>query len=111
LHTGRARVGVTFGDVMPYLTGGIAAAGLKAWNGTNSTNSDLPAVWGGVVGGGVEWMFLPHWSAKAEYLYVPTFGAQTSSDIFAAMVERNINLFRFGVNFHFGEEGPVTARY
>lgn len=112
LHTGRARLGVAFGQIMPYVTGGIAAAGLKAWNATNSTNSEPSAVWTGVVGGGVEWMFLPHWSAKAEYLYIPSFGSVSPTDIQATLTERNVSLVRFGVNFHFGEGEPVvTARY
>ncbi len=111
LHTGRARLGVTFGQVMPYLTGGVAFAGLKAWNASNSTNSEPGSVWGGLVGGGLEWLFLPNWSAKAEYIFVPSFGTTSSSDIFATLKERNISLVRFGVNYHFGEDVPLTARY
>ena len=30
--------------------------------------SNTPTGW--TAGGGVEWMFAPHWSAKVEYLYV-----------------------------------------
>jgi len=111
LHTGRARVGVAFGDVMPYVTAGVAVAGLKSWNAFNSTNSEPNAVWGGVVGGGLEWMFLSNWSAKAEYLFVPSFTTATSTDLPDAKVnERNVSLVRFGVNYHFGE-APVRARY
>jgi outer membrane immunogenic protein len=111
LHTGRARVGAAFGNVMPYLTGGIAVAGLKASNGFNPSNSQPGAVWGGVVGGGLEWMFLPRWSAKAEYLFIPSFTEATATDIAGKMTERNVSVVRFGVNYHFGGDGPVTARY
>ncbi|OAF18241.1 outer membrane protein [Bradyrhizobium neotropicale] len=110
LHTGRARLGVAFGDFMPYVTGGVAFAGLKAWNVTNSSRSEPDAVWGGVVGGGLEWMFLPNWSAKAEYLFIPSFTTSTPSDMFGKLTERNVSLARFGVNYHFGD-APVTARY
>ena len=113
LHTGRARVGVAFGQIMPYLTGGIAVAGLKATNPSNPSNSEPNAVWGGVVGGGLEWLFLPHWSAKAEYLFVPSFTTVTAMDLPGPgkLTERNVSMARFGVNYHFGEDAPVTARY
>jgi outer membrane immunogenic protein len=110
LHTGRSRVGVAFGQFMPYITGGVAFAGLKATN-VFIENSQPNGVWGGVVGGGLEWMFLPQWSAKAEYLFIPSFSTSTPGDFFGKLTERNVNLVRFGVNFHFGEEGPLTARY
>ncbi|MBW7963465.1 outer membrane protein [Bradyrhizobium sp. BR 10261] len=111
LHTGRARVGVALGDVMPYVTGGVAVAGLKSWNKFNPTNSEPNAIWSGVVGGGVEWSFLPNWSAKAEYLFVPSFTTATSTDLPDAKVnERNVSLVRFGVNYHLGD-APLRARY
>jgi outer membrane immunogenic protein len=55
-------------------------------------------------------MFLPHWSAKAEYLFIPSFTGATATDIVGRLTERNIGLARFGVNYHFGE-APLTARY
>ena len=109
LHTGRGRVGVAFGQFMPYITGGVAFAGLKATN-FSTENSQPNGMWGGVVGGGVEWMFLPQWSAKAEYLFIPSFGTTTPSDLFGRLTERNVSLVRFGVNYHFAD-APVTARY
>lgn len=111
LHTGRARVGVAFGQFLPYITGGVAFAGLKAMN-SSLTYVEPNAVWGGVVGGGLEWMFLPQWSAKAEYLVVPSFTTSMPADFSPGkLTERNISLVRFGVNYHFGWDGPVTARY
>jgi outer membrane immunogenic protein len=111
LHTGRGRVGVAFGQFMPYLTGGVAFAGLKAMN-TFAENVQPNAVWGGVVGGGLEWMFLPQWSAKAEYLFVPSFSTSMPADFSPGkLTEHNISLVRFGLNYHFGWDGPVTARY
>ncbi|MGV7211916.1 outer membrane protein [Bradyrhizobium sp. UFLA05-112] len=110
LHTGRGRVGVAFGQFMPYITGGIAFAGLKA-NNSVAENSQTDGVRGAVVGGGLEWMFLPQWSAKAEYLFIPSFTTTTPSDLYGTLTERNVSLVRFGVNYHFGSDGPVTARY
>ena len=81
---------------------------------------------GWTAGGGVEWMFMPNWSAKLEYLYydlgtvtlnsVVTWGAlgyygygySTS-----ASARFNGNLVRAGVNYHFnwGVPVPVLAKY
>ena len=109
LHTGRGRVGVALGQFMPYITGGVAFAGLKATN-LFVENSQPNGLWGGVIGGGLEWMFLPQWSAKAEYLFIPSFGTATPGDFFGKVTERNVSLARFGVNYHFGDT-PLTARY
>jgi outer membrane immunogenic protein len=111
LHTGRARLGMAWGPIMPYITGGIAAAGLKAVNMNNPTGAQPNAVLGGVVGGGVEWAFLPHWSVKAEYLYIPSFGSRYAPDLGGTLTERNVNLLRFGVNYRLWDDGPLTARY
>ena len=110
LHTGRGRVGVALGQFMPYITGGVAFAGLKASN-SFAENSQPNGVWGGVVGGGLEWMFLPQWSAKAEYLYIPSFTTAMPADLFGKLTERNISLVRFGVNYHFGEDLAVKTLY
>ena len=110
LHTGRLRLGVPFGQVMPYITGGAAVAGIKSVT-FFSENSQPNAIWGPVVGGGLEWLFLPHWSAKAEYLYIPKFYTRFVDDLGGTPQEHDINLFRLGVNYHLGYDGPVTARY
>jgi hypothetical protein len=57
---------------------------------------------GGIIGGGLEWSFLRHWSAKAEHSLRPSFGSTSPTDIRATLTEHNVSLFRFGVNFHFG---------
>ncbi|MEW6642165.1 MAG: outer membrane beta-barrel protein [Pseudomonadota bacterium] len=111
LHTGRARAGVALGQVMPYVTAGIAAAGLKAANMNNPSRAEPNAVLGAVVGGGMEWAFIPHWSAKAEYLYIPSLGSRAVSDMQTTLNERSVNMVRFGVNYRLWEDGPVTARY
>ena len=60
----RGRVGYLITPtLLIYGTGGFAYGQVSAF-GFNTT----PTGW--TAGGGVEWMFAPHWSAKAEYLYV-----------------------------------------
>jgi outer membrane immunogenic protein len=63
----RARVGMTFDNILVYATGGGALANGKTYTslstGTNFTT------FGGVVGGGVEIAFDPRWTTRAESLY------------------------------------------
>ena len=82
---------------------------------------------GWTAGGGVEWLFLPNWSVKVEYLYYDlgsvTYGLSplanftTGGTLFTlgAPVSRthfNGNIVRVGVNYHFNWGAPpVVAKY
>jgi outer membrane immunogenic protein len=105
LATVRGRAGVAFDQVLLYGTGGLAVADTKisATNGVVSL-SDSKTQAGWTVGAGVEWMFMPRWSIKAEYLY-RSFSSQT---FFATQLPPGIptgtlaiNSGQVGVNFHF----------
>jgi outer membrane immunogenic protein len=71
---------------------------------------------GWTVGGGVEAMFAPNWSAKLEYLYAD-FGTGAATNytpvggVNVGASERNVNVVRGGINYHFNWGGPVVARY
>ena len=87
--TVRARLGYSFApSFLAYVTGGLAYGGVKSnistvtsfpgtlGNGTFGTNGANGSAGsyantrvGYTIGGGVEWMFAPSWSVKAEYLY------------------------------------------
>ena len=61
---------------------------------------------GWTVGGGVEWAFANHWSAKAEYLYIdfgdgPTIPANSAGTISIASGRMTDNIARLGVNYKF----------
>ena len=92
----------------------------------SSSYSDTRVGW--TVGGGVEWMFIPNWSAKLEYLYYDLGSATTSGAYVAgantagalqwayastASTRFNGNVVRAGVNYHFnwGAPAPVIAKY
>jgi len=93
MSTVRGRIGYA---VMPltllYATGGIAWARFSdAWGSPSNVNfvmSDNYKRTGWTVGGGIEHMFAPHWSARAEILYanfgthevVSTFGGFYRTD-------------------------------
>jgi outer membrane immunogenic protein len=75
----------------------VAATGLP-----NSSTSYTPSGW--TVGGGLEWMFMPHWSVFAEYDYVG-FGTQTPTftptPAFPIGISQNVQMGIVGVNFRF----------
>jgi outer membrane immunogenic protein len=64
--------------------------------GITLSNSQTRTGW--TAGAGLEWMFAPHWSLKAEYLYrrfdsVTFLGVPTGS--------LALNSGQFGINYHF----------
>ncbi|MBV8837066.1 MAG: porin family protein [Alphaproteobacteria bacterium] len=113
--TVRGRLGYAAGSWMPYITGGLALADLKVGQSIPGVvgNEDWRAGW--TVGAGLEWMFAPSWSMKAEYLYAD-FGnsaiSYNGAPLTVNVSERNVNIIRGGINYHFNwGGGPVMARY
>jgi outer membrane immunogenic protein len=100
LATIRGRAGVAVDQVLLYGTGGLALANEKASaTALGVTISDSQTRTGWTAGAGVEWMFVPHWSLKAEYLYrrfdsVNVFGVLPTGTL-------AVNSGQFGVNYHF----------
>src|SRR5271169_4255848 len=69
LATVRGRVGVALDQVLLYGTGGLALADAKIGASALGVGiSDSKTLTGWTLGAGVEWMFMPRWSLKAEYL-------------------------------------------
>jgi outer membrane immunogenic protein len=105
LATVRGRVGAAFDQVLLYGTAGLALADTKLTaSGFGVTISDTKTQTGWTAGAGVEWMFLPRWSLKAEYLYrrfdsVTVFGGIVPGGISTGTLA--INSGQFGVNYHF----------
>ena len=105
LGTVRGRVGVAFDTVYLYATGGYAWADNRiSVSALGVTLSDSHFHHGWTAGAGVEWMFAPKWSLKAEYLY-RDFGSET---YFAGLVppgiasgSQQLHSGQVGVNFHF----------
>lgn len=104
LATVRGRFGVTFDQVLLYGTAGLALADNKLdLTAVGQTASDSKTQVGWTAGAGIEWMFLPRWSFKAEYLYrsfsSTTFFTQFPPGITLGTL--NINSGQFGINYHF----------
>lgn len=67
----RGRFGWAMSDVLLYGTGGMAIVdGKISASALGLTASTETSHIGWTAGGGVEWAFAPHWSAKVEYLYL-----------------------------------------
>jgi outer membrane immunogenic protein len=108
---------------------GVALPGVLFGPGVSSFNySQLKAGFTG--GGGLEWMFLPNWSVKAEALYydlgrsridqnftqtfLPTLlGIPIARTNTVTTWRNNGVIARAGINYHFawGAPAPVVARY
>ena len=67
--TVRARAGYAFDRWLPYITGGVAIGNVKIDEHVFGESKSETQV-GFAVGGGLEYAFSDHWTARAEYLYV-----------------------------------------
>jgi len=141
LGTLRGRAGFLLSPTwLAYATGGLAygggnlsatfatvdAAGVYGPGFGPSTYAQTRVGW--TVGAGVEWMFLPNWSARVEYLYYD-LGTVTTNSVVAGLnngtgtvgyaygtsTSANFNghILRAGVNYHFNwsSPAPVIAKY
>jgi outer membrane immunogenic protein len=112
------RVGYTWGPGMVYVKGGYAYSD----NNENVTLGSVPVGFiitgdhtnGYTVGAGVEYMFAPNWSAKAEYQYY-NFGTARFTAPAAIIPTGNFttddHTLKAGVDYHFNWGGPVGTRY
>ena len=113
------RLGYAFGPTLLYAKGGyawrdnpnigVSVAGTPVAFTTDGTHRD-----GWTVGGGLEYMFAPNWSAKAEYQYY-NFGSTTFTSgppaIVGARLHDDDHTVKVGVNYRFGWGGPVQSKY
>src|SRR5690606_34280199 len=98
----RARVGFTTSPTLYYLTGGVAFAGIRNHanieDGTAILNTRGTRT-GWTAGGGIEHMFTPSMSVKAEVLYMD-FGRKSATDgIYTGRFKNTAVVGRLGVNF------------
>jgi len=113
-----ARVGYTWGPGLAYIKGGYAYsdnrdtltfAGVPVGFALDTSHRD-----GYTIGAGVEYMFAPNWSAKAEYQYY-NFG-DTRFVAPAVLIpfgtfHNDEHTLKLGVNYRFNFAAPVVARY
>jgi len=112
------RVGYTWGPGLLYVKGGYAFSD----NNESVTLGGAPVAFattgdhsnGYTVGAGVEYLFAPNWSAKAEYQYYnfgkATFAAPAALVPFGSFTTDD-HVIKAGINYRFNWGGPVVARY
>src|SRR5215472_15752066 len=111
LATARGRAGYAFDRFLVYGTGGAAIANVRANFSNDPVSSTTKAGW--TTGGGVEVAFAPHWSAKAEYLFVNLgIGSCTTDCVIQnangsplipnVAVKFDESVVRAGINYKFG---------
>jgi outer membrane immunogenic protein len=123
LATFRGRVGIiATPEFLLYGTGGLAVGHTKIGNAyicpscvppasseSTTANNASNTETGWTVGAGLEWMFAPHWSVKAEYLYVDlgshdstiTYTFVGSTTTMTSSFRDRENIARAGINYHF----------
>jgi outer membrane immunogenic protein len=106
------RIGLAANAALFYVKGGYAWADNQlSASAFGLTGSESHMHNGWTIGAGLEYMFLPNWSGKIEYMYAD----YSNATYVAAAVPGGIglgltvNTVKAGVNYHFG--GPVVARY
>jgi len=110
LGTLRGRAGyLVTPTLLLHATAGFAYDGVDAWAIANTRT-------GWAAGVGAEWMFVPSWSAKVEYLYADISGGEVSTGSswnYGASFHPQINILRGGVNYHFSwfAPGAISAKY
>ncbi len=99
--TVRGRIGYAFNTVLLYGTGGYAWANNKvSLSALGVSISDSKFLSGWTVGAGVEYMFAPKWSVKAEYLY-KSFDGKSYFNGALPTGDLNVHSVQVGVNYHF----------
>lgn len=98
--TVRARAGVGFDNVLPYVTGGLAYGGVTAES-DDLDDSVSNNHWGWTIGGGVDVGFDESTSFRVEYLYTD-LGTQEYETVLGDFdAGLRFHTVRAGVNFHF----------
>lgn len=109
-----ARLGVAVDSLLLYGKGGYAWANNEfsaTALGLTLSSSQFHNGW--TVGGGAEWAFAGPWSVKAEYM----FARYSQQNYFAQLAPpglafgMDVHTVKAGVNYRFGWDGPVVARY
>lgn len=106
------RLGFAAGPALIYAKGGYGWADNQisaSAFGVTLSQSRFHSGW--TIGGGAEYLFLPNWSGKVEYMYADYSNANYLPTLVAGGVGLGVttHTVKAGVNYHFG--GPVVARY
>ena len=112
------RLGYGWGPALVYAKGGYAYADTRdavfLAGAPVAVAFDRSHRNGYTVGGGVEYMFMPSWSAKLEYMYYnfdrSSFTAPAALVAFGGFRDE-VHTIKAGINYRFGWPGAIAARY
>jgi len=99
LATGRVRAGYAVDNYLFFVTGGAAWGKVEAANLGVGSGSDTRLGW--TIGGGVETMLAPNWTAKLEYLYVDLGDKKAYTATGPVQVALTSHIVRLGLNYKF----------
>jgi outer membrane immunogenic protein len=103
------RFGYVHGPWLIYATAGTAWANTKWTSATGPISADRTLIgWAG--GLGVEYAFLPNWSAKVEYLYADFGDMRRTIGGGAINSDLTMSMVRAGLNYHFGGGRAAPAQ-
>lgn len=93
----RARLGYAIDRFLPYVTGGLAVARVKADNGIVPSDTSTHVGW--TVGIGAEYALTDHVSTRLEYRY-SDFGSAYNSN-YGGDLDASLNSVQLGLNYRF----------
>jgi outer membrane immunogenic protein len=102
------RLGFTANAALFYVKGGYAwAENEVSASAFGLTGSESHVHSGWTVGGGLEYMFVPNWSGKIEYMYADYSNVNyvTAAVPGGIGLGVTVNTVKAGVNYHFGAPG------
>jgi outer membrane immunogenic protein len=101
LGTMRGRLGYAMDRWMPYFTGGAAFGDIQTSTPGGGSRHENKIGW--TAGGGVEYAFVPNWSAKIEYLYADLGTAACDAAYCGTSTDVTVkaNVVRLGVNYRY----------
>jgi outer membrane immunogenic protein len=109
------RLGYTWGPGMLYFKGGYAWANNEVSVDVAGLNvfSESKVHSGWTVGGGLEYMFAPAWSAKVEYMYADFSKENYGASLLAPGIDvgASFHTIKAGINYHFNWGAPLVAKY
>ncbi len=112
--TTRGRLGLANGQVLTYVTAGAAYGGTETGlattlGGLTNAATTTATKTGWAWGAGVEAALAGNWTAKAEYLYLDLGSAAVASPATGILVTKyEEQIFRGGINYHFGPDQSVA---
>jgi len=95
----RGRFGVAYGNALFYGTAGAGWGHFKvSASAFGFSASDSVTLSGWTVGAGIEYAFLPNWSAKVEYLH---YGFGSENFVGIPTGDLDVNTIKAGINYRF----------